>query len=229
MNAFSRLRLPGGSFALLLIGLAFTGCTDKDPYSDATSPNGVYMEYMGDDELEQLQAAEPFLLAMGKREYGKAYDLLSSWAKKDLVEGQFQFPTETEASRRKPIPELSKEMFVDYMQRFEQEAVVPVKASEMFVYSMDKEDLSGGRKEIDNFFVVSIPESVPIEIRTSVIEAYITCKHSPESLAEMMKEYEISKTQAESEDYAPIIGMEIFMVNEDGQIKVGYFDIYREE
>lgn len=217
----------GFGLAIVLGSLTLSGCWNSDGYSETTTPDGVYLEYENPEELEQLKAAEPFFLAMAKRDYKSAYQMMSKWAKQDFALAQFGFLNLTDKDKKIRLPELSEQQFVDYCLRFEAQVATPEQVEEMYIETLDAELLAGGGDAFDKMMAVGmISDNVPTDIRRSSVRGYLVGVHTQETITEIMKQYKIDEKEARSEDWKPGLVLKAVMVEEDREFKVGYFEIF---
>jgi len=75
------------------------------------------------------------------------------------------------------------------------------------------------------FAIGNIPKLAPAAIRKASLRGSIRVELSPEELAEIAKRYEMTVDElVASEDFEPYLNLKLVIVDEDGSLRVGYFE-----
>lgn len=229
--------------ALFLLGLLLTGCGKSSQDSDAPasqkSPAKKQDASMEDDkdatpeQRRYLVAAKPFALAIANRKYEDAYALLSSHAKARMSLNQFS-PDDNEAkfaqNEKNPVSNVTVEKFRELMKTAEDRFGTPRSLDHLSVYSTDAAILSRRGKEkldaVDSMFAIgNMPESVPADIRRASLRGKILTQLSPQELEKIAKQEGTTVAELQKNpDFEPYFTIKIVLVEEEGQLKVGYFE-----
>jgi len=107
----------------------------------------------------------------------------------------------------------------------------PPRAPKMLhVFSTDPDVLNRLSKEqfgaMDSMFAVgAMPDWIPANIRRASLRGQIHTELSPQELQRVAAQEGISVEELKkSEDFDPYFNLKIVLVEEDGQLKVGYFE-----
>jgi hypothetical protein len=184
-----------------------------------------------------LEPARPFLTAVAKRDYAGVYGLLSSHARAKSRPDQFVPSDDPQAPQTSaPIENLTQEQFIEWMQKMEQKLGVPRSINLVYVDSVDPEVLSGqGDRLMSLFAIGGMPEEIPAAIRKASIRASISCELKDEAVKQIAADLNISEDQVRSgkwpdndkgydPDERPYLNVKFVLVEEEGQLKVGYFE-----
>ena len=186
-----------------------------------------YFEIAESGDRKLLQAAEGYYLALTENDFSKAYDLMSPWASKDVNPNQFL----PEESDKDPVrSDITKQEFVDQLQQLVNRTGKFRDIDLMYVESTDPRILAGETQDkwelIDVMYAIGMmsPE-VPTDIRKASIRATISLEMEPELAKQMAAEYGYSSVEEMYEDgESPYLTVKTVLVEEDGQLKVGYFE-----
>jgi hypothetical protein len=185
------------------------------------------------DERKYLLAAKPFFIAIANRKYAEAYALLSRYAKARMSFNQFT-PAEDDATyqqyEQSPYDNVTAEQFAYLMQYVEAARGTPRAPKMLHVYSTDPDVLNRRSKEqfgaVDSMFAVgAIPDWIPADIRKASLRGQIHTELSPQELQNVAQKEGISvEDLKKSEDFDPYFNVKLVLVEEGGQLSVGYFE-----
>ena len=185
------------------------------------------------DERKYLLAAKPFFIAVANRKYADAYALLSRYAKARMSFNQFT-PAEDDATyqqyEQNPYDNVTAEQFVYLMQYVEAARGAPRAPKMLHVFSTDPDVLNRRSKEqfgaMDSTFAIgAIPEWIPADIRKASLRGQIQTELSPQELQNAAQREGISiEDLKKSEDFDPYFNVKLVLVEEGGQLSVGYFE-----
>jgi hypothetical protein len=185
------------------------------------------------EERKYLRAAKPFIVAVADRKYADAYALLSRYAKARMSFNQFT-PAEDDSTyqqyEQNPYDNVTAEQFAYLMQYVEAARGAPRAPKMLHVYSTDPEVLSRRSKEqfgaVDSMFAVgAIPDWIPAEIRKASLRGQIRTELSPQELQNVAQREGISvEDLKKSEDFDSYFNVKVVLVEEGGQLSVGYFE-----
>jgi hypothetical protein len=203
-------------------GVAGKGVEDFAGVNESTTP----------EEKRFLEAGRPFVVALAARQYDRAYDCLSSHACAKMSLNQFDAPSDEaqlKANQENPMTDVTAEQFAAQMKKLEERFGPPSKPSSLSVQSADPRILSGQVGEplekLDVMFAIGMmPDSIPHEIRKASLRAQIDTKWDPEDLRKAAQEMETTEAEALQELESPYFTVKFVLVEEAGQLKVGYFE-----
>src|SRR5262249_53378105 len=185
------------------------------------------------DERKYLLAAKPFFVAIGNRKYADAYALLSSYARARMSFNQFT-PAEEQATFQQyesnPYMNVTAEQFAYLMQYVEAARGAPRAPKMLSVFSTDPDVLNRRSREqfgaMDSMFAIgAMPDWIPADIRRASLRGQIHTELSPQELAKVAQEQGISVEQLKKEeDFDPYLNLKVVLVDEGGQLKIGYFE-----
>jgi len=185
------------------------------------------------DERKYLLAAKPFFVAIANRKYVDAYALLSSYAKARMSFNQFT-PAEDQATFQQyelnPYDNVTAEQFAYLMQYVEAARGAPRAPKMLSVFSTDPDVLNRRSKEqfgaMDSMFAIgAMPDWIPADIRRASLRGQIHTELSPQELERVAATERISVAELKkSEDFDPYFNLKVVLVEENGQLKVGYFE-----
>ena len=185
------------------------------------------------DERKYLVAAKPFFIAVANRKYADAYALLSSHARARMSFNQFT-PAEEQATFQQyesnPYANVTAEQFAYLMQYVEAARGTPRAPKMLSVFSTDPDVLNRRSKEqfgaMDSMFAIgAMPDWIPADIRRASLRGQIHTELSPQELQRVAQTEGISvEEMKKSEDFDPYFNLKVVLVEENGQLKVGYFE-----
>jgi hypothetical protein len=172
------------------------------------------------------------VVALAQQDYQKAYALLSSHAKARMSLNQFVAPKdEVEAGKveQSPYTDVSLEQFKELMKKVIDEHGTPISADHLSLYSADPKVLgrkTEGMDKLDTMFAIGMmPDSVPADIRRASLRGQINTRLPPEKLQEEAKRMEATVEDLQKDaDFRPYFTIKIVLVEEDSQLRVGYFE-----
>jgi hypothetical protein len=185
------------------------------------------------DERKYLLAAKPFFIAIANRKYADAYALLSSHARARMSFNQFT-PAEEQATfqqyESKPYMNVTAGQFAYLMQYVESARGTPRAPKMLSVFSTDPDVLNRRSKEqfgtMDSMFAIgAMPDWIPANIRRASLRGQIHTELSPQELQKVAQQQGISVEELKKdEDFDPYFNLKVVLVEEGGQLKVGYFE-----
>jgi hypothetical protein len=240
MNDQTRMLMNGLRYvwALVLAGLLLTGCgkssrSGATSDEEATSGKGEDEAATSPEERRYLAAARPFAVAIAAGKYEEAYAFLSSYATARMSLNQFA-PEDDEAKfaehERNPVKDVTAEKFRELVKRAEDRFGTPRSPKQFYVFSTDPKAMDRRGKEqldaMDALFAVGlIPDSVPAEIRRASVRGKVLTQLSAQELEKIAKEENMTVAGLQkSPDFEPYFTIKIVLVEEAGQLKVGYYE-----
>lgn len=219
--------------AWLLIALAVAGCGRNSEAPASGESPAAETDKLSPQERHYVDAARPFAEAIAARNYADAYRLLSPRATARMSLNQF-VPGEDDAVFQRnedtPMANVSAEQFAGLMRRVEELHGAPRRLSHIDVFSTDADVLARKSKDqlgaLDSMFAIgAMPDTIPAEIRRASLRGQIETELSPEQLAQAAKEMGVTAEELTKEaDYRPYFNVKIVLVEEAGQLRVGYFE-----
>jgi hypothetical protein len=185
------------------------------------------------DERKYLLAAKPFFIAVANRKYVDAYALLSSHATARMSFNQFT-PAEDQATfqqyESQPYSNVTAEQFAYLMQYVEAARGAPRAPKMLNVFSTDPDVLNRRSREqfgaMDSMFAIgAMPDWIPADIRRASLRGQIHTELSPQELQKVAQQQGISVEELKKdENFDPYLNLKVVLVEENGQLKVGYFE-----
>ena len=223
--------------AAILLPVLLTGCGKKGKDGDKKTVQKNEEDFLDKDakpdERKYLLAAKPFFIAIANRKYADAYALLSRYAKARMSFNQFT-PAEDDATyqqyEQSPYDNVTAEQFAYLMQYVEGARGVPRAPKMLHVFSTDPDVLNRRSKEefgtMDSMFAIgAMPEWIPGDIRKASLRGQIHTELSPQELQNVAQREGISvEDLKKSEDFDPYFNVKLILVEEGGQLSVGYFE-----
>jgi len=223
--------------AVILLPISLTSCgrsgSDGEKKTTQKSEDDFLDKDAKPDERKYLLAAKPFFVAVANRKYADAYALLSGHAKARMSFNQFT-PAEEQATFQQyessPYMNVTAEQFA-YLMRYVEAARGTPRASKMLrVFSTDPDVLNRRSKEqfgaMDSMFAIgAMPDWIPANIRRASLRGQIHTELSPQELQNVAQREGISVEELKkSPDFDPYFNLKVVLVEEGGQLKVGYFE-----
>jgi len=236
-NALSVARPVTILIAVILLPISLTSCgksgSDGEKKTTQKSEDDFLDKDAKPDERKYLLAAKPFFVAVASRKYADAYALLSGHAKARMSFNQFT-PAEEQATFQQyessPYMNVTAEQFA-YLMRYVEAARGTPRASKMLsVFSTDPDVLNRRSKEqfgaMDSMFAIgAMPDWIPADIRRASLRGQIHTELSPQELEKVAATQGITVEELKkSEDFDPYFNLKFVLVEEGGQLKVGYFE-----
>lgn len=214
------LRLP--LITVMSLCLAACGDSPKEEIAEET-------ESLTPEEKTIQAAAKPFLDAVAAGDYPAAHAQLSSHAKAQMSLSQFIQPTDEAAhvaNQKKAVQNASAQDFQAFAAKVATEYGVPAKVISSDQIELDTDILQGKGDAIESAFSIGlIPETVPVQIRKGAVRAQLGVKLAPGKLKEIADQEGVAVEELEkSEDFAPYCNLKVVLVEEGGELKVGYFE-----
>lgn len=236
-----------GRFPLALVsaavGLSFlVGCqpTANSAANKSSVPQDAFSEALSEaehGEAPYLKAARPFLEALAAKDYPRAYECLSSHARARMSQAQFDPEVASRESKTTPATyeNVTAEQFAQQLRVVEQELGVPRQVQSVHVESIDPKILAGTGDRMSVMFAIGgMPPEIPANIRRASVRSAIQCQLNDEAVKQIAADLKISEDQVRSgkwpendkysPDEQPYFNLKFVLVEEAGQLKVGYFE-----
>jgi predicted small lipoprotein YifL len=223
--------------AAVLLPVVLTSCGRKGPDGEQETAQESEDDFLdkdaNSDEREYLVAAKPFVIAVANQQYADAYALLSSHAKARMSLNQFapaQQDADFQRNESNPFINVTAEQFAYLMQYVEAAHGTPLAPKMLHVFSTDADVLNRRSKEqfgaMDSMFAIgAMPDSIPADVRRASLRGQIHTELSPRELEKVANEQGISVEELKKDDnFDPYFNLKVVLVEEDGQLKVGYFE-----
>jgi len=225
------------SFSVLVfVGFVFAGCGKPNQNVDSATkePDSASEETPPTpEELPYVEAAKPFASAIAARQYDRAYALLSRYATAQMSLNQFSpEDDQTKFTEREKNPEkdVTVGRFHELMGKAEERFGMPRSVKNLSVYTTDPKELDRRGKQnldaVDAMLAVGmIPDSVPAAIRRASLRGKIVTQLSPQEMEKVAKEQGMTVSELEiNPDFEPYFTIKIVLIEEDRQLKIGYFE-----
>lgn len=202
-----------------------------DPYSEA-------VEDLEDPaEKAYLEAVRPMLEAVAARDYGRFFEFVAAVGLKKVSSEQFGpvFDEQGESKNLGPPVEMNREVFLQHMQEMEKRLAVPLAVDHLYVQTLDPDALAGKGDPFDRMLNIgAMPAEIPNEIRRASIRSQIRCLMNEEDAKPIAEDLGISLERAKKGDFPPndeydpdewpYLTLKLVLVEEDGNLKIGYFE-----
>src|SRR5881398_4065659 len=236
-NAGSGVWRPAIVAAGILLPLLMTSCGKKGQASEKKTVQKGEDDFLDKDakpeERKYLLVAKPFFIAVASRNYAAAYALLSSHARARMSLNQFT-PAQQDADFQRnesyPMTNVTAEQFAYLVQYVEAAHGAPRAPKMLNVFSTDPDVLNRRSREqfgaMDSMFAIgAMPDWIPAKIRRASLRGQIHTELSPEELQNVAQREGISVEQLKKDpDFDPYFNLKVVLVEEGGQLKVGYFE-----
>jgi hypothetical protein len=223
--------------AALLLPLFLTSCGKKGQAGDKKTVQKSEDDFLDKDakpdERKYLLAAKPFFIAVANRKYADAYALLSSHARARMSLDQFK-PSEQDSDSQQSqsylFDNVTADQFAYLMQYVEAAHGAPRAPKMLHVFSTNPDVLNRRSKEqfgaMDSMFAIgAMPDWIPADIRRASLRGQIHTDFSPQELQNVAQREGISvEDLKKSGDFDPYFNLKIVLVEEGGQLKIGYFE-----
>lgn len=216
------------------LALLLSGCGGGGSGTLASAGRSAAEEEMDPAEKPYYDAGKPFYAAIAQQDYAKAYEMLSSHAKARMSMNQFRAPKDDAEQHKGEVEaksNVSAAQFADLIgSTVAKEFGQPSKLGHLSVFSIDKAVLTRTSKEelgaLDSMFAIGMmPDSIPKDIRKASLRGQIITTLNDAELAKAAKDYETTVEELKAnEDFQPGFNLKIVLVEEDGALKVGYFE-----
>ena len=223
--------------AAISLPLLVTGCGKKGQADEKKSVQKSDDDFLDKDakpdERKYLLAAKPFVVAIANRKYADAYAQLSRYARARMSFNQFT-PAEDDATYQQyeasPYDNVTAEQFAYLMQYVEAARGAPRAPKMLHVFSTDPDVLNQRSKEqfgaMDSMFAIgAMPEWIPGDIRRASLRGQIHTELSPQELQNAaQREGTTVEELKKSADFDPYFNLKVVLVDEGGELKIGYFE-----
>src|SRR6266704_4222488 len=223
--------------AVILLPISLTSCgrsgSDGEKKTTQKSEGDFLDKDAKPDERKYLLAAKPFFIAVANRKYADAYALLSSHARARMSLDQFkpaQQDADVQQNQSYAFDNVTAEQFAYLMQYVEAAHGAPRAPKMLHVFSTDPDVLNRRSREqfgaMDSMFAIgAMPDWIPADIRRASLRGHIHTELSPQELQKVAQQQGISVEQLKKEeDLDPYFNLKVVLVEENGQLKVGYFE-----
>ena len=223
--------------AALLMPLFLTSCGKRGQAGEKKTVQKSEDDFLDKDakpdERKYLLAAKPFVIAVANRKYADAYAVLSSHARARMSLDQFK-PSEQDSDSQQSqsyvFDNVTAEQFAYLMQYVEAAHGAPRAPKMLHVFSTDPDVLNRRSKEqfgaMDSMFAIGgMPDWIPADIRRASLRGQIHTELSPQELQNVAQREGISvEDLKKSVDFDPYFNFKVVLVDEGGQLKIGYFE-----
>jgi hypothetical protein len=223
--------------AAILLPVLLTSCDKKTQGGKEKTAQKSEDDFLDKDakpdERKYLLAAKPFFIAIANRKYVDAHALLSSYARAQMSFNQFT-PAEEQATFQQyelnPYTNVTAEQFAYLMQYVEAARGAPRAPKMLSVFSTDPDVLNRRSREqlgaMDSMFAIgAMPDWIPADIRRSSLRGQIHTELSPQELQKVAQQQGISVEELKKdENFDPYLNLKVVLVEENGQLKIGYFE-----
>jgi len=223
--------------AAILLPVLLTSCGKKSPDSEKKTVQKSEGDFLDKDtkpdERKYLLAAKLFFIAVANRKYADAYALLSSHARARMSLNQFtpaQQDADFQQNELNPFANVTAEQFAYLMQYVEAAHGIPRAPKMLHVFSTDPDVLNRRSKEqtgaMDSMFAIgAMPDWIPADIRRASLRGQIHTELSPQELERVAQREGMSvEALKKDENFDPYFNLKVVLVEEGGQLKVGYFE-----
>jgi hypothetical protein len=223
--------------AAILVPVLLTSCGKKGQEGEKKTVQKGEEDFVDKDakpdERKYLLAAKPFFVAVANRKYADAYALLSRYAIARMSLEQFQPSQQDSDSQQNQayvFDNVTADQFAYLMQYVEAAHGAPRAPKMLHVFSTDTDVLNRRSKEqfgaMDSMFAIgAMPEWIPAEIRRASLRGQIHTELSPQELEKVAQRDGISVEELKkSEDFDPYFNLKVVLVEEGGELKIGYFE-----
>ncbi|MCW8128825.1 MAG: hypothetical protein KIS92_00445 [Planctomycetota bacterium] len=187
------------------------------------------------EERPFYDAGKPFFEAVARRDYEAAYAMLSSHARTRFSKNQITLPDDMAEVNRNDaaaVPITAADLALK-MAQVEKEYGKPAELQSYHVYTIEKAVLTKTKKEelgeLDSAFALgTMPDSTPMDIRRASLKGQIRVELTEERLAQIAKDEGIKLEDLKenmSVEGGPYFNLKAVLVEEHGELKVGYFEV----
>jgi hypothetical protein len=223
--------------AVILLPVSLTSCGKSGSVGEKKTAQKSEDDFLEKDakpdERKYLLAAKPFFIAVANRKYADAYALLSSYARARMSFNQFT-PAEEDATFQQyeanPYMNVTAPQFAYLMQYVEAARGAPRAPKMLSVFSTDPDVLNRRSKEqfgaMDSMFAIgAMPDWIPADIRRASLRGQIHTELSPQELQNEAQREGVSVEELKKDpDFDPYLNLKVVLVEEGGQLKIGYFE-----
>ena len=226
------------ALAVLAVALGMVACEKRKPVGQ-TESEGKAGDYVHVDksttamERAYLDYGRSVIDAVAARKYGDFYGQLSSHAKAQMSLNQFA-PEDDDAAfarnEQQPRRNVALPEFLQLMATAEERFGAPAIPLNLHVHTTDPAVLAGQAKtnieKLDVMFAIgNMPMLAPPADRKASLRASIQVQLSPGQLAQAAKEMQTTPEELlKDEDFKPYLNLKLVLVDEEGSLKIGYFE-----
>src|SRR5438046_6079120 len=236
-NALSVAGRVTSLIAAILLPLLLTSCGKQGQEGEKKTAQKNEDDFLDKnakpEERKYLLVAKPFFIAVANRNYAAAYALLSSHARARMSLNQFtpaQQDADFQQNESYPMTNVTAEQFSYLMQYVEAAHGAPRAPKMLHVFSTDADVLNRRSAEqfgaVDSMFAIgAMPDSIPGDIRRASLRGQIHTELSPEDVEKAANAQGISVDELKKdENFDTYFKLKVVIVEEDGQLKVGYYE-----
>jgi hypothetical protein len=178
------------------------------------------------EERRFIEAGKPFVRAVAQNRPEAAYAELSSHARRRMIRAQFGGGDPQQDRRQaEEFKDVTPEQFAALFAQVVQQFGTPYKVGSLSVTETDPKLLSGKVTNAEDRLAVMInigamPDSVPAAIRRAALRAQIQTRPAPNAGKAPRRK------DADEDDEGPYFNVKYVLVEEDGKLKVGYFEFF---
>ena len=227
--------------AIAAVALGLAACVKQKPADQSMSTTSATNEEdfvhidasTTDAERIYLDYGRNIVNAVAARKYEDFYAQLSSHAKSQMSLNQFA-PEDNEAkfaaNEKQPRRNVALPEFLTLMALAEKQFGAPSKPLNLHVHTTDPKVLAGdaasGLEQLDVMFAIgNMPKLASASIRKASLRASIGVALSPGQMEEIARSYQTTVDElAKDEDFQPYLNLKLVLVDEEGSLKVGYFE-----
>lgn len=228
--------MPSPRYLLPIVAFLLLGCggSDKSPSSaGAEGESEFHSVETSPEERRFLDYGNQVAGKVAARDYLGFFNELSSQARARMSVNQFA-PAEDDAvfERNERAPRVNPRMedFQSLVAMMEKERGQPARVLEVDVFSTDPDILAGRKKEkLDALEIMmaigNMPDEIPAESRRASLRAHIGVTLPAAEMEELAKRYSTTPEKlATDPDFSPALTLKLVLVEEGGELKVGYFE-----
>lgn len=219
---------------LVVACVASVGCGGDTSGGSGSGSDPEELEPVSPADCRLLDAGRPFALALVARDWAKAHALLSPLARRRMSVNQFS-PADDDlvfAKReQEPKTHVSADDFARLMGEAEQRYGKPTALRGLHVHETDSAVLAGtatGKTAgLDRMFAIgNMPADIPGDLRRASLRGQIRTELSAEDLDAEAKRLGVTRAELlANEDFQPYFTLKLVLVEEGGELKVGYFEL----
>lgn len=233
-------RVAGIQFAKIIgflvcsVALVCQGCSKRNAKHAAERAASQVNE---DDDISPkdrafMKAGKPFVEAVASGNLKDAFAELSTHAKRRMTGGQFGGgDPKTEEGFNAEHRDVTLDQFEKLFERVEKKFGKPEKLTDLSVSESDPNILAGNAKEnIDRFSAMiaigGMPADIPASIRKAALRAQVQVVNPEKKPRKKAAKKEGDDDDDGNDDEHPYFNVKYVLVEEDGKLKVGYFEFF---
>jgi hypothetical protein len=212
-----------------------TGCgrNNEEPVAPVSLPKPAPEEEISPEQRRYVQAADSFAQAIAHQRYAAAYELLSAQAKSRMTLNQFVAPPDAldfQRNEQSPFTNVTPADFAELMKKVEDLYGLSQAVESLELFSSDPHVL--GRSNGDEAGIMEVasaiggmPDSIPNAVRRASVHVQIGTQLTPDQLGQAATAMNMTPEELQGDaNFKPSLNLKLVLVEEDGQLKVGYFE-----